>query len=81
MTPPGGQTRWWIVTFQLLQNMPSDHKKVKEGTELVFYMTIPSHTTERVEIDNYSEPNVIAFGIDRSSPVLKAPLGWIKWTR
>ena len=34
------------VAVQLLQNIPSDRIKVKKGAGHVFYMTIPSDTTE-----------------------------------
>ncbi len=35
-----------VFDFQLLQNMPSCHIKVKKDIAHVFDMTIPSHTSE-----------------------------------
>ena len=36
------------MAFQLLQNMASDHVKVKKGTGHQFYMATPSHAIESV---------------------------------
>ncbi len=36
------------MAFQLLQNMASDHAKVKKCTGHVIYMATPSHATENV---------------------------------